>query len=98
MPQPASVREGVPGGNTCVRTGARGAFSGGNWMVTTRPPGAPGRCRRGRALVRPFQLNSLHPGDPSPSGGRGEPLDLAGSNPLPSRASPGDATDVDPRG
>src|SRR5699024_2112178 len=48
-----------PGGILCVRTGARGAFSGGNWMVTLRSPGAPGRCRRGWALVRPFQLNSF---------------------------------------
>lgn len=32
-------------------------YSGGNWMVTfSRPPGAPGVCRGGRALVRPFQL------------------------------------------
>ena len=55
---PAPVRA-FPGGILCVRTGARGAFSGGNWMVALRSPGAPGRRRRGRALVRPFQLNSF---------------------------------------
>ncbi len=39
-------------------------YSGGNWMVTfSRPPGAPGVCRGGRALVRPFQyIPKLHPG------------------------------------
>ena len=47
-------------------------YSGGNWMATfSRPPGAPGACRGGRALVRPFQfITELHPG---PFGGSGPP-------------------------
>ena len=60
MPQPAGAREGVsPAGSSACGPVPEGLSVGAIGWSRLRSPGAPGRGRRGRALVRPFQLSSF---------------------------------------